>query len=115
MVINQAKFHDRGDPIDESRSCEGRLEPGEQSRGILPLQDDPHQYLVGVTLDLLGRRMQLYRRAVAGAVGGRESGYQVALLAEIIEQLLAKRASGDQRQAYGFAHWAPFATLPKRR
>jgi len=80
VVLNHTKLHDRHDPIDESRSREGRLEPGEQSRGVLPFQNGPHQHLVGVTFDLLGRRMQPYRRAVTGAVGGRESGYQIALL-----------------------------------
>ena len=116
VVINHAKFRDWHDPIYESGSCECCLEPGEQSRGILPFQNCPHQYLVGVTFDLLGRRLQPYRRAVTGAIRCRESGYQIALLAEIIEQFLAKLASSDQCQANRFnRHLAPFATLPNRR
>ena len=36
---------------------------------------------------------------MSGGVGCREAGYQIALLVEIVEQLLAKRSRGDQRQA----------------
>ena len=98
-VINHAKVQDRHDPIYKSSSCKCRLEPGEQSGGILPFQNCPNKHLVRMTFDLLGRGLQLYGGAVTGTIRCRETGYQVALLAEIIEQFLAKLASSDQCQA----------------
>ena len=102
VVINHAKFHHRHDPIYKSGSGESRLDPGEQSHGIRPFQNYPHQHLVGVAFDLFSRRLQPDRRAMTGAVGCRESGYQIALIAEVVEQFFAKVTSSDQRQANRF-------------
>ena len=81
------------------RAHEHGPETFDQSIRRLFVQDDSDQNAIGVPLDLLGRGLQPYGRAVSGGIGCREAGHQIRLLAEIVEQLLAKLRG--QRSASG--------------
>src|SRR5579872_4498704 len=120
--IYHAELRDRHDPIDHSCAGERGLQPFEQLRGILRLKNDPDHQLVGMPLDLFGRCLQPHVGAVAGDIGGRKAGGDVALFAEIVEQLLAQRSRRNQSEADELgAHLASlmaFASLappPNRR
>jgi hypothetical protein len=48
--------------------------------------------LIGVPFDALGHALEAHDSAVSGSVGSRETLNQVSLFAEIVEQLVPKRA-----------------------
>src|SRR5215831_310243 len=69
-----------------------------------------------MAFDLLGRCLQADVGAVSCGIRGGESGYKIALFAEVIEQFTAKRSRGDQREADELGtHLVSFAVPPNRR
>ena len=83
--VDYAKFRDRHNPVYDPRSSKCRLQPLNQSRGILHLKDRSHHYVVGMTFDLLGGGLQSYVRAVSCSIRGGEARHEIALFTEIVE------------------------------
>jgi hypothetical protein len=80
------------------------------------MKNGPHHELVGMAFNPLGRCLQSYVGAMSGDLGGRKTGREVALFTEILEQLIAKRSRGDQREADQFrTHLASLEAPPNRR